>query len=109
MRYSLLLLVGLLNAQVLADEALRSRPVPIEYVSPGAYGSVSSSSRSRHADVYGGRVVPDQGYGGREVRIQGDSSVRQSGGIRQSIEYPGGVEVQRYPGQSGYEALRRSR
>ncbi len=39
----------------------------------------------------------------REVQVHGGSSVRQSGGIRQSTEYPGGIEVQRYPGQSGYE------
>jgi len=80
--------------------------IPIEYVSPGASGSISSSSRSQSYDVYGGHAIPSQGYGSREVQIQGGASVRQSGGIRQSIEYPGGVEVQRYPGQSSYEVQR---
>ena len=107
MRYPLLLLAALCGSQVLANEPPRSRPVPIEYVSPGASGSVRGSSYSQRHDLYGGHAVPIQGYGAREVQIHGGSSVRQSGGIRQSTEYPGGIEVQRYPGQSGYEVQRR--
>ena len=100
---SLILLLGVLpSGLALAAEPVR-QPIPIEYVSPGASGSIGSSSRSQNYDVYGGHAVPSQGYGGREVQIQGGFSARQSGGIRQSIEYPGGIEVQRYPGQSGYE------
>lgn len=107
MRYPLLLLAALCGSQVLASEPPRSQPVPVEYVSPGASGSVSSSRYSQHYDLYGGHSVPIQRYDGRQVQIRSGSSVRQSGGIRQSIEYPGGIEVQRYPGQSGYEVQRR--
>ncbi|WP_394561206.1 hypothetical protein [Aquipseudomonas alcaligenes] len=104
MRSLILPLSLLLSGLALAGEPVR-QPIPIEYVSPGASGSVSSSSRSQSYDVYGGHAVPSQGYG-REIQIQGGSSVRQSGSIRQSIEYPGGIEVQRYPGQSDYELQR---
>lgn len=102
----LLLLACTLSGAVLADQPIQRQPIAIEYVSPGASGSVSSSSRSQSYDLYGGHAVPSQGYGSREVQIQGGSSVRQSGGIRQSIEYPGGIEVQRYPGQGSYEGQR---
>jgi hypothetical protein len=107
MRTIILLLAATLSSAALGDEPLR-RSIPIEYVSPGASGSVSSSSRSQSYDVYGGHAVPSQGYGRQVEIIQGGSSVRQSGGIRQSIEYPGGIEEQRYPGQGGYE-IQRSR
>ncbi|MBB2494831.1 hypothetical protein [Aquipseudomonas ullengensis] len=91
---------------VMAGEVVR-RPlqaVPIEYVSPGASGSVSSSSRSQIQNLYGGQALPE-GYG-RQSQSSGSSSVQQSGGIRQSTEYPGGYEVQRYPGQNSYEVQR---
>lgn len=107
MRYPLLLLAALCGGPVLANEPLRSQPVPIEYVSPGASGSVSGSSYSQRYDLYGGHAVSIQGYDGREVQIHIGSSVRQSGDIRHSTEYPGGIEIQRYPGQSGQEVQRR--
>jgi hypothetical protein len=103
---TLCLLVCVLSGAALADQPMQHRPIPIEYVSPGASGSVSSSSRSQSYDVYGGHVMPSQGYGGNQVQIRGSTSVRQSGGIRQSTEYPGGIEVQRYPGQGSYEVQR---
>ena len=74
-----LLLAALCGSQVLANEPPRSRPVPIEYVSPGASGGVSGSSYSQRYDLYGGHAVPIQGYDGREVQIHSGSSVRQSG------------------------------
>jgi hypothetical protein len=103
---TLCLLACVLSSAALADQPMQHRPIPIEYVSPGASGSVSSSSRSQSYDAYGGHAVPSQGYGSREIQIQGSSSVQQSGGIRQSIEYPGGVEIQRYPRQGSYEVQR---
>ena len=105
MRTIILLLAATLSSVALGDEPVR-RSIPIEYVSPGASGSVSSSSRSQSYDVYGGHAVPSQGYGRQVEIIQGGSSVRQNGGIRQSIEYPGGIEVQQYPGQNSYEVQR---
>ena len=106
MRYPLLLLAALCGSPVLANEPPRSRPVPIEYVSPGASGSVSGSSYSQRHDLYGGHAVPIQGYGSREVQIHGGSSVRQSGGIRQSTEYPGGLIIERQPGSGSYQQQR---
>lgn len=106
MRIVVLLLAGALSGAVLAAEPIY-RPIPIEYVSPGASGSVSTYSRSQSYPLYGGHAVPGLGYGRSQVEVRGSSAVRQSGGIRQSTEYPGGIEVQRYPGQSGYEVQRR--
>lgn len=103
----LLILTAVLAVPVQADEVVR-RPiqaVPIEYVSPGASGSISSSSRSQNYDLYGGQAVPGQGYG-QQSQSYGNSSVQQRGSIRQSTEYPGGFEVQRYPGQDSYEVQR---
>lgn len=105
MRSLILALGALSGGLVQASEPVR-QAIPVEYISPGASGSVSSSSRSQSYDVYGGHAVPSQGFGNREVQIRGASTVRQSGGIRQSTEYPDGIEVQRYPGQSGYEVQR---
>lgn len=101
----LMILVTMVALPALADEVVR-RPiqaVPIEYVSPGASGSVSSSSRSQRYDLYGGQAVPSYG---QQSQSYGSLSVQQRGGIRQSTEYPGGYEVQRYPGQSGYDVQR---
>ncbi|MGL4315930.1 MAG: hypothetical protein ACRCTL_04890 [Pseudomonas sp.] len=106
-RRGLMILVAGVALPALADEVVR-RPiqaVPIEYVSPGASGSVSSSSRSQSYDLYGGQAVPGQGYG-QQSQSYGSSSVQQRGGIRQSTEYPGGYEVQRYPGQNSYDVQR---
>jgi hypothetical protein len=105
MRTFILLLTAALSGVALGTEPVR-REIPVEYISPGASGSVSSSSRSQSYDIYGGHAVPSQGYGRQVEIIQGGSSVRQGGGIRQSIEYPGGLEVQRHPGQHGYEVQR---
>ncbi|MEK1904677.1 MAG: hypothetical protein AAAB13_02780 [Pseudomonas sp.] len=99
-------LAAIIALPALAGEEVR-RPiqaVPIEYVSPGASGSISSSSRSQNQNLYGGQALPE-GYG-RQSQSYGSSSVQQSGGIRQSTEYPGGYEVQRYPGQNSYEVQR---
>ncbi|WP_220815013.1 hypothetical protein [Pseudomonas paralcaligenes] len=101
MRIVVLLLTGALSGAVLAAEPIY-RPIPIEYVSPGASGSVSTYSRSQSYPLYGGHAVPGLGYGRSQVEIRGGSAVRQS------VEYPGGLEVQRYPGQRGYE-IRRER
>ena len=105
MRIIILLLAALPSWTALADQPVH-RPIPIQYVSPGASGGVESSSRSQSYDIYGGHAVPSQGYGRNQVEIHGSSSVRHGGSIRQSTEYPGGIEVQRHPGQSDYELQR---
>lgn len=66
------------------------------YVSPGASGSVDSSSRWQRYDGYGGTQVP-RGYG--ETRSGTGIIDQGSGGVRQSIEYPNGVV---YPHGNGY-------
>lgn len=106
--------LGLLSLAVAALPTLAAEPVsrqvqsvPIEYVSPGASGSIGSSSSSQSYDVYGGYAVPSDSESGRtQSHAYGSSGVQQNGGIRQSIKYPGGLEVQRYPGQNSYEEQR---
>ncbi|MFR0690714.1 hypothetical protein ACLUTX_15020 [Enterobacterales bacterium AE_CKDN230030158-1A_HGKHYDSX7] len=66
------------------------------YVSPGASGSVDSSSSWQRYDGYGGVQVP-RGYG--ETRSGTVIIDQGSGGIRQSIEYPNGAV---YPRGNGY-------
>lgn len=58
------------------------------YVSPGASGSVSGSSNWQRQDGYGGMQVP-RGYG--ESRSSTVIIDQSGGGVRQSIEYPGGT------------------
>ncbi|MDH0292369.1 hypothetical protein N7414_24885 [Pseudomonas sp. GD04087] len=66
------------------------------YVSPGASGSVDSSSSWQRYDGYGGVQVP-RSYG--ETRSGTVIIDQGSGGIRQSIEYPNGAV---YPRGNGY-------
>jgi hypothetical protein len=66
------------------------------YISPGASGSVESSSSWQRNDGYGGVQVP-RSYG--ETRSGTVIIDQGSGGIRQSIEYPNGAV---YPRGNGY-------
>ncbi|WP_448681337.1 hypothetical protein [Pseudomonas nicosulfuronedens] len=66
------------------------------YISPGASGSVESSSNWQRNDGYGGVQVP-RSYG--ETRSGTVIIDQGSGGIRQSIEYPNGAV---YPRGTGY-------
>lgn len=91
-----------LAAQAAEPTTRRVQSVPVEYVSPGASGSIGVSSSSQSYDAYG---VPSE-YGSTQSHSYGGSSVQQGGGIRQSVKYPGGLEVQRYPGQTQYEEQR---
>lgn len=95
--------VGLVSAGEAVRRPIQS--VPIEYVSPGSSGSVDSSSSSQRYDVYGGYRVPSDRSSTRS-HSYGSSQVQQHGGIRQTIVYPNGHEVQRYPGQNSYEIQR---
>lgn len=79
------------------------RVIPKAYVSPGASGSIDSSERYRQYDIYGGQAVPrDSGSSHYESQ-----RFETRGGIRQTTEYPGGHEVQRYPGQSTQQRYQR--
>jgi hypothetical protein len=85
-----------------------SRPmqsIPVFSVSPGASGSVGSSSRSINRDV---QLVPGvpSGVPTRSSTVSGQSSVQQSGGLRQSIEYPNGRRVPQQSVQGSFEQRR---
>mgnify|MGYP007088594776 CR=1 FL=1 len=83
------------------------RVIPKEYVSPGASGSVDTYERQEQYNLYGGQRLP-QGVDSRRYESgQSSSTFETRGGIRQSIEYPNGYEVQRYPGQGTQQYERR--
>lgn len=102
---SIALLVTCFSGPVLAAEpVLRVSPgIPVYSVSPGASGSVSSSARSQRYEVIDGRTVPEGGYSSQYGSRSGSSSVQQRGGIRQSIEYPGGRRIELQSGQGSYQ------
>lgn len=80
----------------------RSAPITRIYVSPGASGSVGTSSRHESYDNYGGYRVPSGGYT-NERSVQGNGSSQTRGNVIQSIEYPGIGEFQRQPGTRSVE------
>ncbi|WP_137887192.1 hypothetical protein [Pseudomonas sp. 2FE] len=88
-----------------ADE-LRSAPITRIYISPGASGSIGTSSRYERYDNYGGYPVPSGGYT-NERSFQGSGSSQIRGNVTQSIEYPGVGEFQRQPGSRTVEVNRR--
>ncbi|SDI14795.1 hypothetical protein [Pseudomonas panipatensis] len=94
-----ILLGGLLALPLHAEQAVRQVPAPgIQriYVSPGASGSIESSSSSQGYDGYGGAQVPRRYEQGSSTVIIDSSG--GNGGIRQSIEYPNGVAYPVNPG-----------
>ena len=102
---SIALLVTCFAGPVLAAEPVpRVSPgIPVYSVSPGASGSVSSSARSQRYEVIDGRTVPEGGYSSQYGSRSGSFSVQQRGGIRQSIEYPGGQRIELQSGQGSYQ------
>lgn len=104
MRSLVLILASSLAASALADQSQTIRVIPKSYVSPGASGSVSGSSSYQQHNLYGGQRLP-QGAVRQESRY-GSQSVESRGGIRQSIEYPGGLIIERQPGSGSYQQQR---
>lgn len=100
-----LLLATSLHADPQAPQGIRV--IPKDYISPGASGSIGSSQQVERYDLYGGQRLPTDGLHQNQSSY-GSQSVESRGTIRQSIEYPGGHEVQQYPGQST-ESYERSR
>jgi hypothetical protein len=97
-----LLLPILLCAWVLpswADATQPIRAIPKSYVSPGASGSVSGSAHYQH-----GRRLPQAPL--REESRYGSHASEVRGGIRQSIEYPGGLRLELQPGSGSYQQQR---
>ncbi|WP_212629860.1 hypothetical protein [Pseudomonas sp. KB-10] len=102
---SLVLIVGAaFAAAAFADQPQTIRVIPKSYVSPGASGSVSGSSSYEQHNLYGGQRLP-QGSVRQESRY-GSQSIGTRGGIRQTIEYPGGLIIERQPGGSSYQQQR---
>lgn len=83
------------------------RVIPKEYVSPGASGSVDTYERQERYNLYNGQRVPQGIDSSRYESGRSSSTFETRGGIRQSIEYPNGYEVQRYPEQGAQQYERR--
>ncbi len=102
----LILSVGLTLPTWAAEPTNRHRQsIPVFSVSPGASGSVGSSSSSISRDVQQVPGVPN-GASSRRSTVSGSSSVRQTGGLRQSVEYPDGRRVQQPSVQGRFEQQR---
>lgn len=101
---------GLFAVMLLAAVAVQAEPrqqpreiivIPKSYVSPGASGSIGGYQQYEQRRLINGRAVPDLH---RHERIEsGNYQLQQRGGIRQSIEYPGGLRIQQSPGSGGVE------
>lgn len=98
-RCAISLVALLLSAPLYAEQQAPQtiRVIPKTYISPGASGSIGSSQQVERYDLYGGQRLPDGVQ--RQAQRYGSQSVESRGGIQQSIEYPGGREVQQFPGQ----------
>lgn len=103
-RSILIMLAVSVAAAAFADQPQTIRVIPKTYVSPGASGSVSGSSSYEQHNLYGGQRLP-QGSVRQESRY-GSQSSETRGGIRQSIEYPGGLIIDRQPGSGSYQQQR---
>lgn len=105
-RFVLLLLLGIAATASAAEPRQEIRVIPKSYVSPGASGSVYGHSRSEVRERIGGHEVPVLPSRQEDLQIQYQQ--RNSGGLRQSTEYPGGLRIERQPG-SGQEHYQRVR
>ncbi len=104
---ALVVLVSLPGTWVSAAEVVgQQRIITRTYVSPGASGSISESSRQQGSTGYGGYQVPDNGYG-NSSSYQGNGSTQIRGNVRQTIEYPGIGEFERQPGSQSVQQNRR--
>lgn len=105
------MLCGLL-ASLVAGVALAGQP-PVRsieriYVSPGASGSIDNSSSMQRYDGYGGVQVPRSYEQGSSRVIIDNTGGGTNGGIRQSIEYPNGVQFDVTPGTTRSNGQRQS-
>lgn len=105
-RSALLLLLGFAVSASAAEPRQEIRVIPKSYVSPGASGSVYGHSQSEVRERIGGYEVPLLPSRQEDLQIQYQQ--RNSGGLRQSTEYPGGLRIEHQPG-SGQERYQRVR
>ncbi len=102
----LVVFVGFPATMVSAAEVVgQQRIINRTYVSPGASGSISESSRQQGYTGYGGYQVPDNRYG-NSSNYQGNGSTQIRGNVRQTIEYPGVGEFERQPGSRSVQKNR---
>ena len=95
----MVLLLGVLPVQAEQRPAPREIIViPKTYISPGASGSVGGYQQYERHQLINGQRVPT--LNSRERIQTNDSQIQQWGGMRQSTEYPGGLRIQRFPGNS---------
>jgi hypothetical protein len=97
----------LLTLPALAAESLK-RPyqtIPVYSVSPGATGGISGSVRIQKQDLQQVPGLPN-GVFTRNTTVYGTSGVQQSGGLRQSVEYPNGMRVPQQSVQRSYQLQR---
>lgn len=102
------LMSSTLLAPFVAAQAETQNMQPIErvYVSPGASGSIETSSSQQRYDVYNGTRVPSD-VSRAQVYRHSNEQIQTSGGLRQSTEHPDGRVVEQTPGrrmdvQQGY-------
>jgi hypothetical protein len=102
-----LLALACLALPALAGEPLQRTPqsIPVYSLSPGASGSIGGSARSQRQDV---PPVPGllNAPATRTSTVYGSSGVQQSGGLRQSVEYPNGMRVPQPSVQRSYQLRR---
>jgi hypothetical protein len=101
-----------LSLALLALPALAAEPqtrsyqgIPVYSLSPGASGSISGSARSQRQDVPPVPGLP-KAPTTRTSTVYGSSGVQQSGGLRQSLEYPNGMRVPQPSVQRSYQLQR---
>lgn len=100
-----LFVLGLFAVVATAELRQEIRVIPKTYVSPGASGSVGGYSRGEVRQRIGGQEVPVLPLRHEEHQIHHQQ--RNTGGLRQTIEYPG-LRIERQPGSS-HEHYQRSR
>jgi hypothetical protein len=97
-------LAALVSAGMALAEDSAVQVIPRTYVSPGASGSIEMQQRSQRYDIHGGQAIPRGTV--REYRSYSNERYEQRGSIRQSTEYPGGIEVEHAPGGTRYRSDR---
>ena len=101
-----LCLLGLATGLAQAEPPRQEiRVIPKTYISPGASGSVGGYGQWEQRHYIGGQPVPVVPLHERESTILHEQ--RSTGGIRQTIEYPG-LRIERQPGreQQHYRQVR---
>lgn len=102
-----LVFLALLALPAWAAEAPKrsAQGIAVYSVSPGTSGSISGSAYSQNRE---GLQVPGlpSDVSTRSSRVYGTSTVRQTGAMRQTLEYPNGMRVPQQSVQGSYQQQR---